>query len=276
VLVIALFYTATLDWVALGGVVLVFVLLMGLNRSGVRRPLMYALLGLVLWLCVLASGIHATIAGVLLALAIPARTLHNEEEFLAAAEASLEDFRAADEPGSTVLTNLGRQAALQSLEHAADAAQAPLQRMEHSLHGLVAFVIMPIFALANAGVPLGGGLATAVRSPIAWGIVLGLALGKPIGITLASYAAVRAGAADLPTGVAWRHVHGASWLAGIGFTMSLFVAGLAFDKAVVLDTAKLGIFGASVCAGLVGYILLRRSSRVMVPNAASKVPTSHG
>jgi Na+:H+ antiporter, NhaA family len=276
VLVIALFYTSTLSWVALGGAAIVFVFLLGLNRAGARRPLTYALLGVVLWLFVLASGIHATIAGVLLALAVPARTLISEDEFLAAAEASLAEFRAADEPGSTVLTNPGHQAALQNLENAADGAQAPLQRMEHSLHGLVAFVIMPIFALANAGVPLGGEVATAVRSPITWGIVLGLALGKPIGITLASYLAVRAGAADLPTGVSWRQVHGAAWLGGIGFTMSLFVAGLAFRDATMLDTAKLGILGASVCAGLIGYILLRRSSRVSMSNAATAAPTSQG
>ena len=259
VLVIAFFYTGALDWSALGGAAAVLAVLLGFNRAGARRPLTYALLGVGLWLFVLASGVHATIAGVLLALTVPARTRISEDEFLARAEASLADFRAADEPGTTVLTNHGHQAALQALENAADAAQAPLQRMEHSLHGLVAFVIMPVFALANAGVALGGGAAAAGRSPIAWGVVLGLALGKPLGITLASWLAVRAGAADLPSGVAWRHVHGAGWLGGIGFTMSLFVAGLAFADPAVLDIAKLGVFGASIIAGVVGYALLRRT-----------------
>jgi Na+:H+ antiporter, NhaA family len=260
VLVIAFFYTGALDWGALGGAAVVLAVLVGLNRAGARRPLTYALLGVGLWLFVLASGIHATVAGVLLALTVPARTRISEDEFLARAEASLADFRAADEPGTTVLTNHGHQAALQALEDAADAAQAPLQRMEHALHGLVAFVVMPIFALANAGVPLGGGAAAAAQSPIAWGVVLGLALGKPLGITLASYLAVRAGAADLPSGVAWRDVHGAGWLGGIGFTMSLFVAGLAFADPAALDIAKLGVFGASILAGVVGYTLLRRAS----------------
>ncbi|MGZ8468146.1 MAG: Na+/H+ antiporter NhaA [Gemmatirosa sp.] len=259
VLVIAFFYTGALDWGAMGGAAAVLAVLVGLNRAGARRPLTYALLGVGLWLFVLASGIHATIAGVLLALTVPARTRIDEDEFLARAEASLADFRAADEPGTTVLTNQGHQAALQAIENAADAAQAPLQRMEHALHGVVAFVIMPIFALANAGVALGGGGA-AVGSPIALGVVLGLALGKPLGITLASYLAVRAGAADLPTGVTWRHVHGAGWLAGIGFTMSLFVAGLAFADPAVLDIAKLGIFTASIAAGGVGFTLLRRAA----------------
>ena len=258
VLVIAFFYTGALDWGALGGAAAVFAVLAGLNRAGARRPLTYALLGIVLWLFVLSSGIHATIAGVLLALAVPARTRISEGEFIARAEASLAAFRAADEPGTSVLTNPGHQAALQAMETATDAAQAPLQRIEHSLHGFVAFLVMPIFALANAGVPLAGGTGEALRSPIAWGVVLGLALGKPLGITLASRLAVRGGAADLPTGVNWRHIHGAGWLGGIGFTMSLFVAGLAFSEPAVLDIAKLGVLGASVLAGLIGYVLLRR------------------
>ena len=272
VLVIAFFYTAQLDWAALGGAALVFGALLALNRAGARRPLTYALLGVVLWLFVLASGVHATIAGVLLALTIPARTRINEDEFLARAEASLADFRTADEPGTTVLTNHGHQAALQAMETACDAAQAPLQRMEHALHGVVAFLVMPVFALANAGVPLGGGVGAAARSPVALGVVLGLALGKPLGITLASWLAVRAGAADLPAGVTWRHVHGAGWLGGIGFTMSLFVAGLAFADPRVLDTAKLGVLGASVVAGLVGYSLLRAGGRAT--DAASISPAA--
>jgi NhaA family Na+:H+ antiporter len=137
--------------------------------------------------------------------------------------------------------------------------------MEHALHGVVAFVIMPVFALANAGVPLAGGLQEALRSPIALGVVLGLVLGKPLGITLASYVAVRAGAADLPAGVTWRHLHGAGWLAGIGFTMSLFVAGLAFADPAMLDIAKLGVLGASAVAGSVGYAMLRRGQRASTP-----------
>jgi NhaA family Na+:H+ antiporter len=259
VLVIAIFYTSALHWGALAGAVAVLVLLVGLNRAGARRPLTYALLGIVLWRFVLASGIHATVAGVLLALTIPARRRIDEAEFVARAEASLADFRAADEPGTEVLTTRGHLEAIQSMENACDAAQAPLQKMEHALHGLVAYVIMPIFALANAGVPLGGGVGRAFQSPIALGVALGLLLGKPIGITLASYLAVRARAAELPAGVGWRHVHGAGWLGGIGFTMSLFIAGLAFGDPAVLDTAKLGVLGGSVSAGVIGYLLLRKS-----------------
>ena len=278
VLVIAFFYTGALDWTALGSAGVVLAVLAALNRAGARRPLTYALLGVVLWLFVLKSGVHATIAGVLLALTVPARMRISEDEFLARADASLAEFRAADEPGRTVLTNQGHQAALQALESAADAAQAPLQRMEHALHGLVAFMIMPVFALANAGVALGGEAGAAVRSPIAWGVVLGLVIGKPLGITLASYLAVRAGAADLPAGMAWHHVQGAGWLGGIGFTMSLFVAGLAFGDPAMLDIAKLGVLAASVTAGLVGYGLLRTGRRATaVPlAAATATPREHG
>lgn len=257
VLMIALFYTSGLDWAALGGAGVVLAVLIGLNRAGARRPATYAGLGVVLWLFVLASGVHATVAGVLLALTVPARTRLDADEFLARADASLTEFRAAADPGGTVLTNRGQQEALQVLASAGDAAQAPLQTMEHALHGVVAFVVMPVFALANAGVPLGAGAGAALRSPIALGIVLGLVLGKPLGILLASYATVRAGAADLPAGVRWRHVYGAGWLGGIGFTMSLFIAGLAFAAPAALDVAKLGILAASVAAGAAGYALLR-------------------
>jgi NhaA family Na+:H+ antiporter len=268
VLVIALFYTAALDWGALAGAAAMLAVLVALNRAGVRRPVAYVVVGVGLWLFVLASGIHATIAGVLLALTIPARTRISEPEFIARAEASLAEFRAADEPGHTVLTNRGHQEALQAMEIACADAQAPLQRMEHALHRVVAFGIMPVFALANAGVALGDGAAAAVRSPVTLGVVLGLVVGKPVGITLASVLAVRSRLADLPTGVTWRHIVGAGWLGGIGFTMSLFVAGLAFRDRVVLDTAKLGVLGASVAAGLVGSLILRRATAPALVAAA--------
>ena len=194
------------------------------------------------------------------------------------------EFRAADEPGKTVLTNRGHQDALLSLEDASEAAQAPLLRMEHALQGIVAFAIMPIFALANAGVPLSSE-GDAARSPIAWGIVLGLVIGKPLGIMLASYGAVRAGAADLPANAGWRHVFGVGCLGGIGFTMSLYIASLAFGEGALLDIAKLGVIAASVLAGITGYVLLRFASaaspaanaEVVSPaSARSGSPRDHG
>jgi NhaA family Na+:H+ antiporter len=262
VLVIAVFYTSGLSWEALawaGGVVGV---LMVANRSGARHPAVYAVLGVVLWLAVHASGVHATVAGVLLALTIPARTTIDEDEFVQQAEGSLAEFRAesAASPGATVLTSRAHQEAVQALESVCEAVQAPLQKMEHKLHGVVAFGIMPLFALANAGVALGGG-AGGATSRITLGVILGLVIGKPLGITLASWLAVRGHVAELPVGVSWRGIHGAAWLGGIGFTMSLFIAGLAFDDSVRLDAAKLGILAASLGAGIVGWAILAVTSR---------------
>jgi NhaA family Na+:H+ antiporter len=258
VLVIALFYTPHFAWTPLawaGGILAVLVVL---NRMGARRTTTYAVLGILLWLAVLASGVHATVAGVLLALAVPARTRIDEDEFMRRAAASLDDFRAASTEDTSLLTNRGQQEAVHALVSAVDEAQAPLQRMEHALQGVVAFIILPLFALANAGVPLAG--SGALRNSIALGIVLGLVVGKPLGITLASWLAVRSGLADLPAGVGWRALHGAAWLGGIGFTMSLFIAGLAFADAAHLDTAKLGILAASLVAGSIGWLLLRAPS----------------
>ncbi|MDZ7632347.1 MAG: Na+/H+ antiporter NhaA [Gemmatimonadaceae bacterium] len=263
VLVIAVFYTASVSWSALAGAAATFGVLLVLNRLGARKPVVYALMGIVLWGFMLASGIHATIAGVLLAFTVPARTRIGEDQFVADAEASLAAFRAADAPGLTVISSREHQDALHDLEAATVAVQAPLQRMEHALHGVVAFVIMPVFALANAGVGLGAGVGSALRDPIAIGIMLGLLVGKPVGISLASFAAIRAGIADLPAGVTRSHVVGASVLAGIGFTMSLFIAGLAFRDPVLLDDAKIGVLAASIVAGLGGFLLLRSMQPAM-------------
>jgi NhaA family Na+:H+ antiporter len=258
VLVIALFYTGEIAWSALGlGLLLIGVAALA-NRLGVRGPLPYLLIGIVVWSCFLASGVHATVAGVLMAMTIPSRTRIDADEFVERADRNLGDFREAGAPGSSVLTNLRQQSALQGLESATEAAQAPLQRIEHDLHTPVAFVIIPLFALANAGVTLSGGLADSVTHPVTLGIILGLVIGKPLGITLFSWLAVRAGLAELPAGISWKAIHAVSWLGGIGFTMSLFVAGLAFPDGGLVDESKLGIFAASIAAGLVGWILLRR------------------
>jgi NhaA family Na+:H+ antiporter len=260
VLVIALFYTGGVEWgpLALAGALLL--LAVGANAAGVRRPWAYAVIGLALWGTVLASGIHATVAGVLLALAIPARTRIDEDQFLRRARQSLAEFERACGPGSTVPTNQPQQEALLRLETLCEQAQAPLQTAERKLHGVVAFGIMPLFALANAGVRLTAGEdGFALTDPVALGVLLGLVVGKPLGITLFSWGAVRLGAAVLPAGVTWRSLHGVAWLGGIGFTMSIFVAGLAFAEApALLATAKLGILLATLTAGIVGALLLRR------------------
>jgi NhaA family Na+:H+ antiporter len=268
VLVIAVFYTAQVTWAALGAAAVILVVLVAANRLGARRPVIYAVLGLALWLAVFESGVHATVAGVLLALTIPANTRIDPRAFLDRSRATLAAFERAgsdEETGASILTNGARQEALAELEDAVEGAGAPLQRMEHVLHPWVAFAIIPLFALANAGVRVEGDLGAALGNQVTLGVVLGLVLGKQLGVTLAAWLAVRSGVTDLPEGVGWRHIYGAGWLAGIGFTMSLFVADLAFavSDGGLLTAAKLGILVASLLAGVGGWVILRRGSSIL-------------
>jgi NhaA family Na+:H+ antiporter len=260
VLVIAFFYTSQISWGALGVGAAFLAALVVANLIGVGRTLVYALLGVGLWLCFLLSGVHATIAGVLLALTVPAVSFINPEAFLDRSRYVLDRFEKAGENGENVLSNEERQAALHALNHAAYKLEPPLHELEHALHPWVVFAIMPIFALANAGVQLGGGIADALTSPVTFGIVAGLVLGKQLGITLFAWLAVKSGVSELPRGVGWRHVYGAGWLAGIGFTMSLFISDLGFSDASLVDEAKLGILAASLIAGLVGWTILKGAS----------------
>ncbi|HET9520869.1 MAG TPA: Na+/H+ antiporter NhaA [Candidatus Limnocylindrales bacterium] len=253
VLVIAVFYSSGLSPVALAAAAAVLVALVAANRLGVRRPLVYAVLGVGLWVAILQSGIHATIAGVLLAMTIPARTRIDRPAFVEGARrlvANLSDRR--DAPSDEE-----HHATLWDLEDLTEHAQAPMLRIEHALLPWVAFLIVPLFALANAGVAIGGDLGGALTSPTALGVIVGLVIGKQIGITLGAWLVVRAGLAALPDGVSWRHVYGGAWLGGIGFTMSLFVADLAFGESS-LALAKIGILAASVIAGVGGYLVLWR------------------
>jgi NhaA family Na+:H+ antiporter len=261
VLVIALFYTSEISWGALGVGGLFLVALVVANLIGVGRTLVYAVLGVGLWLAFLLSGVHATIAGVLLAFTVPASSFINPSAFLERGRYVLDRFEKAGEKGeSSVLANEERQAALHALNHAAYELEPPLHELEHALHPWVVFAIMPIFALANAGVPLGGGIAEALTNPVALGIVAGLVVGKQLGVTLFAWLAVKGGVAELPDGIGWRHVYGAGWLAGIGFTMSLFITDLAFSGDSLVEAAKLGILAASLIAGVVGWTILRGTS----------------
>ena len=264
VVVIAVFYSSGVSLTALLVAAAILVLTAGVNRAGIRRPAAYALLGIALWAAVFASGIHATIAGVLLAMAIPVRTRVNETVFLAGARQALDDFDAAavetaNDPDTTILSNGDHHTALEELETLAELAQPPLIRMEHALHGVVAFGVMPLFAFANAGVSLDGeALRGGLTSQVTIGALVGLLVGKPLGIAGFSWLAVRRGLATLPAGMTRRMLVGAGILGGVGFTMALFIAGLAFPDTRQLDGAKLGILGASALAGAIGYILLRR------------------
>jgi NhaA family Na+:H+ antiporter len=265
VLVIAIFYTADIAWayVAFGGVVLATSYTA--NRLGVRATWPYVVFGLLLWATFLSSGVHATIAGVLLALTIPARRRLDEHEFVHRGRALLDDFEHAADP--TPRTNEEQLVHVRELQRHALDVQAPLQRMAFGLHPLVAHLIVPVFALANAGVDVTTGLAAALAHPAAHGTALGLVVGKPVGVLLAAWLAARCLGSPLPVGTTWRHVHGAAWLAGIGFTMSLFVDGLAFaDGSPAFQAAKVAILGASALAGAVGAAVLLTTPRPAVGN----------
>ncbi len=263
VLIIALFYTADLHVGPLLVAGAIAVGLVGLNRAGVRNLAVYLAAGVALWFFVHESGVHATIAGVVLAFTIPTHTRMNAGDFSREARAHLAAFERTETGDYMVLTSKGQQEALHALDAASSAVAAPLLRLEHSLHGLSAYVVMPVFAFANAGVALGG---VAIDIGTASAIGVGLAAGKPVGITLASWLACRTGAAALPMGVSWRMLHGASWVAGIGFTMSLFIAGLAFGPSPAFDAAQVGILAGSALAATVGALVLRGS----LPTAASR------
>lgn len=261
VLVIALFYTSEIElgFLIFGGVILLLLAVM--NWLRVRSPILYGVLGFFLWAAFLKSGVHATVAGVLLAIMIPVRTRINTEEFLERASQSLEKFRVHGKTGESVLTNKEQRSAIHAIEVAAEQAQTPLHRMEHSLHPWVGYVIMPIFALANAGINLsainGGDILSALSQPVTLGVMAGLIFGKQIGVFGAGYLAVKLGWSDLPAGMTWTRLWGLSTLAGIGFTMSLFIAGLAFNESNLLDMSKVGILVASLISGIVGALILR-------------------
>jgi len=259
VLVIALFYTTelSLGHLAAGGVFLA--LMIAANGFGVRKPLVYAVLGVGLWLAFLQSGVHATIAGVLAALSIPARTAIDERKFVGRGRTLLDRLEREVYSGGSAVGM--RQSVVQSLEAACEEVEAPLQRLERGLHPWVAFFIMPVFALANAGVHLGTDFVGNLAHPSSMGIVLGLVIGKQVGIITFTWLSVRVKLASLPAGASWKLVYGVGWLGGIGFTMSLFIAALAFPDAATLEAAKAGVLTASLMAGVSGYFVLKSSAR---------------
>lgn len=259
VLVIALFYTGELNLAALAAAGVFLLILAAGNHQGIKTPNFYALVGLLLWVALLKSGIHATVAGVLIGMTIPVRPKRSHEHFLTEAERLVADYRARGTiPGPFLHEE--KLGTLLALEHACHDAMSPLQRMEHEMHHWVIFGVMPVFALANAGIALDlGELATAASHPVTLGIALGLLLGKPLGITLFAWLAVRLGLAELPAGTRWSQIVGLGLLGGIGFTMSLFITNLAYEEAPeLIAAAKVGIFAASLLAGILGYLLLRR------------------
>ena len=257
ILVIAVFYAHGVAWTWLGAGAAGLAACALFNASRIRSPLPYALTGLCVWVAFLQSGVHATIAGVLVALTIPARRRLDSREFLRRGSAILEEFEEASEFRSARLVSGGQQSALAALEEAVEQVQTPLQRLEDALHPWVVFGVLPLFALANAGVSIEGSPTAMLGHPVALGVVAGLVVGKSAGITLFAWGATRLGLAALPPDARWAQVHGVAWLAGIGFTMSLFIAGLAFGEGELMSVAKLAILVASVVACLGGLLVLR-------------------
>jgi Na+:H+ antiporter, NhaA family len=255
VLVIAVFYTSSISIRSLVISLLAVGLSLVANRLGVRSSLVYAAIGVVVWIAMLRSGVHATIAGLLLALTIPAKTYLTPSEFLNKTRPLLDRFHKTTQSDLDLLTSEEQQTVIQELELRCAAVQPPLYRLEQALQPWVSFVIMPLFALANAGVHLEGGFYSFTQ-PVSLGVFLGLFFGKPLGIMAFAFVFSKAGVAAIPSGVSWRQIFGASWLCGIGFTMSLFVATLAFGTSELLDLAKTGTLAASIAAGVAGSLVL--------------------
>lgn len=277
ILIIALFYSQGIQpafLLAAGGIMLV---LFGMNRTGINKPWPYALIGIALWFAILKSGLHPTIAGVLLAFTVPASSKINPLAFYQESIQTLERFRNAglSQQTSVLLTNADYQENVQHLEALCEEVQAPLQKMEHSIHPIVTYGILPLFALANAGVSIQtADLGAAFTSPLTLGILAGLFLGKQLGITLFAWLSVRLKLAELPANVSWRQLHAAAVLGGIGFTMSVFIALLAFQNEEYIAFAKLAILAASSLSGIVGILLLKSTLGSHAEDATEANPSS--
>ncbi len=262
IVVIALFYGAGVQWAPLLAAVLVTGVLALMNLFGVRKTWPYALFGVVLWVCMLLSGIHATIAGVILGLCIPARAERSPEELLAELDHAVTQLRSDEIPD--------REETLESIERYLERVQAPLPKLVHALHVPVSFVIIPIFALANAGVSLGSLQLSDLLSPVTLGVAVGLFVGKQLGIFLATFGAVKVGLSPMPAGATWRQLYGVAMLGGIGFTMSLFISALAFpDSPQLNDSAKLGILLGSLLSAVGGMVFLSLGGEQKVRPAAA-------
>ncbi len=260
VLVIALFYSSNIDWTILFAAFIIFLTLVLLNRLNIQNPTFYIIFGVILWFFILQSGIHATIAGVLLAFTIPAQNKVDASRFIVDTQLLIEEFQTSGKCESGVLLSQKQQSAVKALETACQNVEPPLQRYERLLHYWVAFAIIPIFILANSGVLLGDIPPTI--HPIELGIFFGLILGKPLGISLATWIAVKSGITSLPSGLTWMHILGGSFLAGIGFTMALFIGNLAITDPVLLIMTKFSILVTSLIAAILGIVILARTTPI--------------
>lgn len=256
VLVIALFYTSNIEMTSLLFAAGFLLVMITANKIGVRYSFFYAVVGIVgLWVAFLMSGIHATIAAVLAALTIPASAKVPENVFSKAMGSLTSKFKNLQRTEESTLTH-DQVVVLQQMKNLNNSAIPPLQKLEHNMHPLVVFIVMPIFAFANAGVTIVGNFFNLLLSPITLGVFLGLIIGKVVGVYLISFILIKAKVAQLPTGMNKMHLFGAGLLAAIGFTMSLFIASLAFVHAESEMQAKIGVLIATLTASVLGYLTI--------------------
>jgi len=265
VLVIALFYTEEVRLLPLLIAAGCLILISLAAQARVKRVGIYAALILVVWLGVFASGVHATIAGILLALVVPVRAQIDPKKFFETAKQSLATLETTQVTKDSMVDNDEEFTALSNLSDATAGMLPPGVVLERYLHIGQAFIILPLFAFFNAGVHIGGDLWSILTSPISLGVIFGLVLGKQIGVMFFSWLVIKSGKAVLPPGVTWAQLWGVSCLAGIGFTMSIFVDELAFNDPAIIDEAKVGVLMASLIAGVLGYIVLK----MVLPEKAS-------
>ncbi len=258
VLVIALFYTQelALNWLMVSAALVI--ILMSFNYAGIRKAMPYFIIALLLWYALLQSGVHATLAGVIGAFTVPARSKYDPNLFADLINEQIDRFIANRRQDDSLMMNEKLYAIVQNLEVSVQGVQTPLQRLEHIWHLPVAFIVIPIFAIFNAGIPLQlGTLSETFAHPVTLGVTLGLVFGKFIGITGACWIALRLGIGQLPSGTRFSQIAAVSVLAGIGFTMSIFIAELGFaNQPEYLLMAKTGVLTASLVAGLVGFTWL--------------------
>jgi NhaA family Na+:H+ antiporter len=266
VLVIAVFYTRSFYWPGALAATVFLIAIAGANRAGVRHPAIYVGLALGAWAGVLASGIHATVAGVLVAMLVPVRAGMTRGEFLDLTAERLARLREARLTAESMIEDRWQLNAISDLRLVASKMRPPGLALEETFHSFVVFVVLPLFAFFNAGVPISGPLASRLSHPVTLGVLLGLVAGKQVGITAFSWLAVVLGGAERPAGVRWSHLYGSAALGGIGFTMSIFVSELAFTDAVNDAQAKIGVLIASLIAAVWGLVVLH----VVLPRAPSR------
>jgi len=257
VIIIALFYSGNISLIMLGLGFVVILLLILMNKLHVRSPLVYIVLGIALWLLFLKSGVHTTIAGVILAFTIPTKAKINSKRFYDDSTSLLSELKNNGLTESKSETPSEINNIIFSIEESCENVTAPAHRIEHKLHPYVAFFIMPLFALANAGISLSGNFIQMLFNPVALGILAGLVLGKSMGISLAAFISTKLKIAEFPRGSSFSQVVGMAFVAGIGFTMSMFIASLSFNDAVSTNSAKTGIICGSLISAIIGLIILK-------------------